>query len=356
MSEAAQEQDEPALGDLLKELALLREERKQHGAQLKLFEAMSETVPVGVVITDADGRIIHGNSEMADMVRHPILHSKDADDYGDWVSYHEDGRRVESSEYPLAKVIRGNVDHAELTVHYQRGDGSRFWMRIIGEPIKGDNGELIGASVACVDVDEEYQLREAQRLLIAELNHRVKNAFSVTNAIVGRSLRNAGVDMELRDNIDERLTAYAEAHAKLIGLDWRVAPIREIAEQVLVPIGGDRIDFDGDLTALPTRMALSFSMAFYELASNAVKYGSLSSDTGTVILRWQHEVIDGTDSVVLSWVEKGGPEPTASTHRGFGSFITGQAMMAETGGKVTSELSPNGMRWHLVMPMPEGNS
>ena len=342
--------------DLLAELARLRAEREGYSAQLNLFEAMMQTVPVGVVITDANGQILHGNSHMEEMVRHPILHSKDADDYGEWVSYHEDGRRVDSAEYPLAQVIRNGADHAELTVHYQRGDGSRFWMRIIGEPILGEDGALVGAAVACVDVNEEYELRESQRILIAELNHRVKNAFSVTNAIVGRSLRNANVDVELRDSIDSRLTAYAEAHAKLVGSDWRVAPIREIAEQVLVPIAGDRIDFAGDLTALPTRMALSFSMAFYELASNAVKYGSLSNDTGKVVLRWQHEVIDGVESVVISWVETGGPEPTASTHRGFGSFITNQAMMAETGGKVTTELSEEGLKWHLTMPMPENNA
>ena len=355
MSETAPKQGEPALDELIKELALLREERQQHSAQLKLFEAMSETVPVGVVITDADGRIIHGNSEMETMVRHPILHSKDADDYGEWVSYHEDGRRVHSSEYPLAQVIRGGSDHAELTVHYQRGDETRFWMRIIGEPIRDETGKLIGASVACVDVDEEYKLREAQRLLIAELNHRVKNAFSVTNAIVGRSLRGANIDPKLRDSIDSRLTAYASAHARLVGSDWRSAPIKELAEEVLEPICGDRIDYEGDLTTLPTRMALSFSMAFYELASNAVKYGSLSDDTGRVTLRWRHKDVDGVDSVVMSWVERDGPPPMSTTHKGFGSFITQQAMVAETGGKVEIELSPQGFEWHLTMPMPEGN-
>ena len=355
MSHLETEEPEPNTDGLLKELADLRRERAKFASQLKLFEAMSETIPVGVVLTDANGKIIHGNSEMAEMVRHPILHSEDADAYGEWVAYHEDGRRVESSEYPLARVIREKADYATLTVHYQRGDGTRFWMRIIGEPIHDERGELIGAAVACVDVDEEYTLRESQRLLIAELNHRVKNAFSVTNAIVGRSLRNAGIDRQLREELDARLTAYAAAHSKLVGSDWRSAPIREIVREVLGPIAGNRLDYDGDPTNLPTRMALSFSMAFYELASNAVKYGSLSVDTGKVILRWRREMVEDVESVVLSWVEKGGPQLTKATRKGFGSFITGQALVAETGGTVSSELRPDGFEWHLTMPLPEGN-
>ena len=147
-------------------------EREELAEQLKLFEAMMETVPVGVVVTDAEGQILRGNTILEEMVRHPIFHSRDAEAYGEWVSFHEDGRRVESLEYPLAKVIREGTDHSELTVHYQRGDGSRFWMRIIGKAIRNEQGELLGAAVACVDVDEEHRLREAQNVLIAELNHR----------------------------------------------------------------------------------------------------------------------------------------------------------------------------------------
>ncbi len=121
---------------------------------------------------------------------------------------------------------------------------------------------MIGAVVACADVDEERGLRAAQEVLIKELNHRTKNAFTVSNAIVGRSLRSSDIDAELRKTIDRRLTAYVKAHAKLIGTDWQRAPIEDLARDVLEPIGDSRIRLSGESVTVPTRTALAFSIAF----------------------------------------------------------------------------------------------
>ena len=323
--------------------------------QLKLFEAMMETVPIGVVVTDAEGQILRGNRIMEEMVRHPIFHSKDAEAYGEWVSFHADGRRVESLEYPLAKVVRGESDHCELTVHYQRGDGTKFWMRIIGKAIRNEQGKLIGASVACVDVDEEHRLRTSQDLLIAELNHRVKNAFSVTNAIVGRSLRKSGVGVELRDEIDARLNAYAAAHSMLVGKDYTRAPLGEIARAILSRIDDQRIVIDGEEVIFSTRRALPFSMAFYELASNAMKYGSLSEEDGRVHLSWRVDRSGGEPQLHIRWIESGGPPVTEPAADGFGSFVTGRALMAETGGEVRRSYGASGFEWTFEMPLTSEN-
>lgn len=133
----------------------LRAEKQAHADEIASYRAIFEMVPVGLVVTDETGKILNGNSEMEKMVRHPILRSGDSSSYDEWISYHEDGSRVRSKEYPLAKVINEGADRAELTVHYQRGDDTRFWMQIIGEPVRDGEGKVIGAVVACVDVDEE---------------------------------------------------------------------------------------------------------------------------------------------------------------------------------------------------------
>lgn len=321
--------------------------------QLALFEAMIETVPVGVAVTDASGQILEGNSALEKMVRHPIYHSPDADAYGEWVSYHSDGRRVESHEYPLAKVTRGGLDHDELTVHYQRGDGTRFWMRIIGKAIRDKAGQLIGAAVACVDVDEERRLRESQEILIAELNHRVKNAFSVTNAIVARSLRNSNAGEDLRETIDKRLSAYAAAHASLVGGDINSAPLMEVAKEVLHRIDAERIEISGQHVEVERRAALPFSMAFYELASNASKYGSLSVDEGRVRLSW--DVLQGETQpeLLVRWEEIGGPPVSEPERDGFGTFITGRALAGETDGTVKRYYGAEGFSWSLCMPVTQ---
>ena len=341
---------------LERELAAANERADALQARLQMFETMAETVPVGVVIADMTGNIVHGNEEVEQMVRHPVLHSKGVDAYGEWISYHPDGRKVEAREYPLARVIADGKDHAELTVHYQRGDGSRFWMRIIGEPILDPDGERIGAIVALVDIDAERQLQEQQRLLIGELNHRVKNAFTVSQAIVGRILRSRGGNEELIETIDDRLKAYATAHAKLIGSDWTRVPLEEVAKDVLEHIDADRITIKGPQLVLPSRNALSLSMAFYELATNAYKHGALSVADGTVELTWERTEDGQGPQYRLYWKERGGPAPQYGGSKGFGSFITGRALAMEVGGEVDLNFPEEGFEWTLIMPEPELDS
>ena len=349
--------------DLLAEIQSLQsalvEDRKQSRpspeARLRraLMEAVMEAVPVGVVLADETGRIVHGNSRVEEMVRHPVLKSEDAESYGEWVSYHADGSRVQSHEYPLAKVVLEGAESSVLDVHYQRGDGTRFWMRIIGQPVRDEDGSLIGATVALVDIDEERRLEEAQSLLIAELNHRVKNAFAVVKSIVSQSLRKASIPRGLRDTIDRRLDAYASAHAKLVGREWDRATLRETALDVLGPIGEGRIVVQGPELELPARVALALSMAFYELATNAVKYGALSVPDGQVMLQWNLNPVSGRSMVEIQWTETGGPPPTAPTENGFGSFVTGRALQFETSGTIETGFPASGFQWRLTMPLQD---
>ncbi|WP_295317661.1 HWE histidine kinase domain-containing protein [Roseobacter sp.] len=326
---------------------------RQSATRMRLLEAMMETVPVGVVLADADGKILHGNSNVEEMLRHPVLYSGDTESYGEWISFHEDGTRVESHEYPLARIISDGETRSEIDVEYQRGDGTRFWLRIIGEPVLDAEGKRIGATVALIDIDEERQLKKAQEILIAELNHRVKNAFSVVKSIVSQSLRKLSVQDGLRQTIDSRLDAYAGAHAKLVGTTWDEAPVGDVARDILDPIGGGRIEIKGPVVTIPSRQALAFSMAFYELATNAVKYGALSVPDGRVTLTWNLTRTDARSVIEMRWKERGGPVPDQPTETGFGSFITGRALQMETGGRVTTTFPEEGYEWHLEMPAEE---
>jgi len=320
------------------------------------LEALLDVIPVGVVLADNAGKIILGNDHVEKMVRHPVLHSDDVDSYGEWIAFHEDGQQVQSSEYPLSKVIRDGERHAELDVHYQRGDETRFWLRIIGQPIFGDDGKRIGAAVALVDIDAERRLASQQKILIAELNHRVKNAFSVVKAIVSQSLRKDGVQDGLRGTIDARLNAYAGAHSKLIGSEWDRAPLGAIADDILPSLGDGRIHISGTQVELSSRHALALSMAFYELGTNSVKYGALSVPEGHVEVSWAlARDENSSDTLTINWLERGGPEPVEPEQMGFGSFIIKRALEMETGGDVTLSYSAQGFEWQLSMRVKEEN-
>ena len=323
--------------------------------RVRLFEEMLETVPVGVVVADASGEILFGNTAIEKMVGHRVLRSKDTDSYDEWISFHPDGRRVASHEYPLARVVKDGVDEDELEVHYQRPDGSRFWMRIIGKAIANEDGDQIGAAVAVVNIDGEHRARDAQALMIKELNHRVKNAFSVTQAIANRTLRAAGVPMDLREDLDTRLQSYADAHARLVGTEWNRASLADVARDVLDPIIGDRLDLDGPDVWVLSRTGLSLSMVFYELATNAVKHGALCEENGRVALSWKLDEPGDACELHLEWQETGGPPATETDHKGFGTFVLTRAVAGETGGRVETDYAPEGYAWRLSMPC-KGNA
>ncbi len=124
------------------------------------LRAVIEAAPVGLVFADASGAITGGNSRVEDIVGHPVLPSKNIDGYGEWISYHPDGRQVQSREYPLARILAENLDAAELEVEYQRGDGSRRWVRFSAAPVRDEAQSIIGGVVASIDIDREKRLTE----------------------------------------------------------------------------------------------------------------------------------------------------------------------------------------------------
>jgi PAS domain-containing protein len=135
-----------------------------------------ETVPVGLVLAELpSGRIVGGNSYIETMLRHPVLYSPDIHSYDEWVSFHADGTRVDGHEYPMARMVAGE-EHPSIDVHYQRGDGTRAWTRIMGRPVRNEHGELVGGVVALVDIDGERRAREALAESEARLALALKGA------------------------------------------------------------------------------------------------------------------------------------------------------------------------------------
>lgn len=320
--------------------------------KLQEFEAMVETAPVGILVADASGQITYGNHLVEEMLRHPIHFSEKVADYHAWTAFDQRGRAIDPEQYPLARVLAGE-DYSEMDVNYQRGDGTKFWMRIIGRPVKDAEGHRIGAAVALIDIDGERRMQDTQRILIRELNHRVKNAFSVVKSIVNQSLRYSTVEDSVRRTLDNRLDAYAAAHGRLMDTKWRTGDFREVVADIVDRVAPGRVHYDGPPFRVCSGQALAFSMAFYELATNAVKYGALSVPGGHVDLKWAIDDTEDTHSFSVRWQELGGPLVVKSERKGFGSFITNRAIALETGGSVEMEYAETGVIWTCSMPIEE---
>ncbi|WP_293853161.1 PAS domain S-box protein [uncultured Alsobacter sp.] len=146
----------PNVLEALTDVTAQREAETQLALSQARLHTIVETVPVGLVMAELpSGQIVEGNSYVEKMLGHPVLHSPDIHSYGEWVAFHADGRKVESHEYPLARMVVAHEDNPVIEVQYQRGDGTLAWTRIMGRAVRDAGGHLIGGVVALIDIDAE---------------------------------------------------------------------------------------------------------------------------------------------------------------------------------------------------------
>ena len=209
-------------------------------------------------------------------------------------------------------------------------------------------GEQVGR------VLERKRTEEHQRLLLNELNHRVKNTLAVIQSIASQTFRGEAATPEARQAFDSRLAALAGAHDVLTRENWETASLRQVVEEAATGCGADRArtHIEGEDLQLPPRTAVSIAMALHELCTNAVKYGALSNDTGTVTISWHVKDADGEARLQLCWHEEGGPPVSAPERRGFGSRMIERGLAAELGGSVELRFHPEGVRCLVDAPLP----
>jgi two-component sensor histidine kinase len=195
---------------------------------------------------------------------------------------------------------------------------------------------------------------ERQKLLINELNHRVKNTLATVQSIVSQTLRNAQSFDQAREDLEVRLLALSRTHDVLTRESWERADLRDIVDVATEPYrsrGEHRFRVEGSPVTLPPALALTIAMALQELATNAVKYGALSNEAGTIDLTWR--VSRATPPVLdLEWRETGGPPVAAPTRKGFGTRLIERSLAAETGGEASLAYDPAGLVCRIRAPLP----
>ena len=197
----------------------------------------------------------------------------------------------------------------------------------------------------------ERQAGERQRLLINELNHRVKNTLATIQSLVHQTLRDGLVTRDARERLTERLLALSAAHNVLTRENWQSADLGEIAREALRPYDdppGSRIDLSGPTARLAPNVALALSMALHELATNAVKYGALSAAEGRVRVGWANA--EGGRTLVLDWQETGGPSVSPPTSTGFGTRLLA-GLAGELRAPADLVYAPEGVTCHLQVPI-----
>lgn len=245
-------------------------------------------------------------------------------------------------------LLEGGDRRAMQEHSFSRADGALREGEWYCSSLAGNGPRPGSVMIELLDVTERRRAEDTQRLLIGELNHRVKNTLATVQAIASQGFRHARSEKEFQDAFTGRLQALSRAHSMLSATTWDSAGLRAlIADQVAIgAVSEDRLLLDGPEVDLPPELALRFSLIFHELATNAHKYGALSNATGTVTLGWRLE--DGVLS--LEWAENGGPPVSPPERRGFGSTLI-QHSMAGDGARITSDFAPEGVRWAMTLPL-----
>jgi PAS domain S-box-containing protein len=256
-------------------------------------------------------------------------------------------RRTET----LERALRGDGDYA---AEYQIRDSGR-WLQVRGRLIRSRSGKPVKLAGVITDVTDRHQAFAAlatsehrQRLLINELNHRVKNTLATIQSIAALTARRSSSVEDFMRLFQARLIALSDTHNLLTANGWERARLRDLVLQEFRPYAEDQLRMQGPDVTLESEQALSMGLILHELVTNAAKYGALSNPDaagGRVDVTWGE--VDDDGLIALDWVESGGPAVTAPTQSGFGSRLIDTSVRGTLRGTATIDYAQDGLHCRL---------
>jgi PAS domain S-box-containing protein len=252
----------------------------------------------------------------------------------------------------LAAIEAAIRDGADYDVEYRvvHPNGELRWLHARGRAAQtADDGGVRRLAGVSLDITERKRAEERQKLLVNELNHRVKNSLATVQSIAAQTLRSNASPEFFREAFETRLIALSQTHDLLTRESWAGASLREVFDVELHAMAGeDRLGFayDADVRLNP-KAAVALGMGIHELATNAAKYGALSGPDGRVAVDWSIE--DGV--LRLTWTESGGPPVTPPARRGFGARLLERGLAAELSGGVELTYDATGLVCQMALPL-----
>lgn len=335
--------DEARIGEIARQAA---SRSAAGGDSERRFRDLLQALPAAIYTTDAEGRITFFNQACIEFAgRTPKI--------GEmwcvtWKLYLPDGTPLPHDECPMAVALKQNRPVRDVEAVAERPDGSRICFMPYPTPLRDEGGRLVGAVNMLVDITARKQAEQRMMLLAYEVDHRSNNLLAVTQAML--RLTKAETAAEFQAAFQGRLSALANVQRLFSESRWTGASLKTIVEEELRPYAGadgERISIAGDDLRLPATLAQSIAVAVHELATNAAKYGALSTPSGTLEIRWE---TNGADPLVLHWSERGGPpvnEPP--TRKGFGIGAV-DGIIRTLRGRITRQWKPEGLVCQMAFP------
>lgn len=234
------------------------------------------------------------------------------------------------------------------------------FLNFIFQPIfDGNDSEAVsGIMVQGYDITEEIEYEDRQRLLINELNHRVKNTLAIVQGLAAQSFSSIEDTEKARDIFNGRLQALASAHNLLTQASWGAAPLYDVVRSSAEATTGDlisRFDLSGPELTLPPQTSVSLAMIIHELCTNAIKYGALSNDSGKVAIQWEVQQDAENTVLALLWRESGGPPVGKPDRKGFGTRLIDRGLSTDKGSKAEIDFDSGGLVCMIETQIVEDN-
>ena len=304
-----------------------------------------ENALAGIAEVDADGRFLRVNEALCDitgfgrdeLLAHSFLDLTHPDD-------------VPLDRERFEQQVRGEISRYTLEKRFVRRDGRISWVEVNSSTVTAPGGGFGYGVRVVLDVTGRKEAEQRQKLLLDELNHRVKNTLATVQSLAHQTARSCTTVQEFTACFEPRLIALSKAHDRLTRNRWDGANLREIvADELAVHASvehGTRLC--GPDVMLPPRASLSLGLALHELATNAAKHGALSVPHGNVQVEWSIERGrgDAPPAVEITWTEKGGPPVQPPQSAGFGSRLL-RVTAQELDGEMDISYPETGLQWRL---------
>ena len=259
----------------------------------------------------------------------------------------------EMRQQALDRAVLTGAD-LEIEHRVMRRDGQIGWLLVRGRAVY-QGGRAVRISGVSLDITDRRKNDDRQRLLLDELNHRVKNTLATVQSIAAQTRRFASDQAEFDLHFFARVQALAQAHDLLTEASWEGASLVDVIARTLAPHLGareaDRVSLQGPGVRLGPNAAVTLNMAFHELATNAAKYGSLSVEGGRVDVNWRALGGARPNAIEIHWRESGGPAVEAPARRGFGSRLIEQGLARELAGETELVFDGGGLSCRMRFPL-----
>ncbi|MCW2239636.1 sensor histidine kinase [Azospirillum canadense] len=327
-------------------LATRERERDEALARVRDSEerlrATYEHAPVGIAETDQQGRFLRVNTCMAALTGYNVDELLQLDLYR---LTHPAFREQQRELYQ--QLWAGERASYRLEKRYIRKNGEEFWIEVTCSMVRDAAGHPKYAIRIIRDVSEQKRSMESLRLLIKELNHRVRNNLANVQSLARQAAVGQSDMNQYLGAFEDRLMALSRAHDLLNATQWSGVGLLDLIRGMLKPFGvsdPERFDVRGDDLVVGPETALSLAIVIHELAANAAKYGSLAGPQGRVDIR----VMALDHDYQLGWKESDGPAVVPPQHRGFGCRLLDRLIGVQLNGSSQLLFEPDGVRWILA--------